>query len=76
MDPARMMEQQPTILIGDLKAGEPLIITGITSADGLKITAISLTAGVDAILRAAPQGGPDPLGGGWNFGEAGGGPGQ
>ncbi len=76
MDPARMMEQQPTILIGDLKAGEPLIITGITSADGLKITAISLTAGVDAILRAAPQGGPDPLGGGWNFGDAGGGPGQ
>ena len=73
MDPARMMEQQPTIQIGDLKAGEPLIITGITSADGLRITAISLTAGVDLILRAAPQGGPDPLGGGWNFGDAGGG---
>ena len=76
MDPARMIEQQPTIQIGDLKAGEPLIITGIISADGLKITAVSLTAGVDLILRAAPQGGADPLGGGWNFGDAGGGQAQ
>jgi hypothetical protein len=76
MDPARIIEQQPTIQIADLKPGEPLIITGITSADGLKITAISLTAGVDPILRAAPNGGPDPLGGGWNFGDVGGGPGQ
>lgn len=76
MDPARIIEQQPTIQIADLKPGEPLIITGITSADGSKITAISLTAGVDAILRAAPNGGPDPLGGGWNFGDVGGGPGQ
>jgi hypothetical protein len=28
---------------------------------------------VDPILRAAPQNGPDPLGGNWNLGEAGGG---
>jgi hypothetical protein len=76
-DPARIIEQQPTIQLADLKAGEPLIITGIASADGAKITAISLTAGVDPILRAAPNNGPDPLGGGWNFGDvSGGGPGQ
>ncbi len=33
-----------------------------------KLIAMSVVAGVDPILRAAPPNGPDPLGGNWNLG--------
>ena len=55
--------------LADLKAGDPLIVTGAASADLQKLTATALVAGVDPILRAAPQNGPDPLGGNWNLGD-------
>lgn len=73
MDPTKLLDQQPTIATSDLKANEPVIITGISGSDPDKITAITLIAGVDPILRAAPNRGPDPLGGSWNFGDIGGG---
>jgi hypothetical protein len=73
-DPTRLLEQQPTIALADLKAGEPVVVTGAVSPDLSRLTAMTLVAGVDPILRAAPQNGPDPLGGNWNFGEIGGGP--
>jgi len=69
-DPSRILETQQTIELPDLKPGEPLIVTGPTARDMSKLTAMTLVAGVDQILRAAPQNGPDPLGGNWNFGEA------
>lgn len=73
VDPTKLLEQQPTITAADLKPNEPLIITGINGSDPSRITAITLIAGVDPILRAAPNRGPDPLGGSWNFGDIGGG---
>jgi hypothetical protein len=73
-DPSRLLEQQPTIALGDLKAGDPVVVTGAPSSDMTKITAMTLVAGVEQILRAAPQNGPDPLGGNWNFGDIGGAP--
>ena len=67
-DPTRMLEQQPTIALADLKAGDPIVVTGPAAADLSKLTAMSVIAGVEPILRAAPSG-SDPLGGNWNFGE-------
>jgi hypothetical protein len=72
-DPTKLLDQQPTIAATDLKPNEPVIITGINGSDSSQITAITLIAGVDPILRAAPNRGPDPLGGSWNFGDIGGG---
>jgi hypothetical protein len=72
-DQNKVLDQQPTIELADLKAGEPVVVTGGPSSDMAKMTAVSVVAGVDPILRAAPQNGPDPLGGNWNFGDAGGG---
>jgi hypothetical protein len=73
-DPNNILNQQPTIELADLKVGEPVVVTGAVSSDQSKLTAMTLVAGVDPILRAAPQNGPDPLGGSWNFGDIGGGP--
>jgi hypothetical protein len=75
-DPNRALDQQPTIMLADLKPGEPVVVTGAPTTDMAKLTATSVVAGVDPILRAAPDRGPDPLGGNWNFGEGGGGGGQ
>ncbi len=72
-DPNKLLDQQPTIELADLKAGEPVVVTGGASTDMAKLTATSVVAGVDPILRAAPDRGADPLAGNWNFGELGGG---
>jgi hypothetical protein len=69
-DPSRILETQQSIELPDLKPGEPIVVTGSAAKDMSKLTAMTLVAGVDQILRAAPQNGPDPLGGNWNFGEA------
>ncbi len=68
-DPSRLLEAQPSIELPDLKPGEPIVVTGSVAKDMSKLTAMTLVAGVDPILRAAPQNGPDPLGGNWNFGD-------
>lgn len=72
-DPNKLLDQQPTIELADLKAGEPVVVTGGPSSDMATLTATSVVAGVDPILRAAPDKGPDPLAGNWNFGDLGGG---
>ncbi len=72
-DPNKLLDQQPTIELADLKAGEPVVVTGGPSSDLATLTATSVVAGVDPILRAAPDKGPDPLAGNRNFGELGGG---
>jgi hypothetical protein len=68
-DPSRLLETQPSIELPDLKPGEPIVVTGSAAKDMSRLTAMTLVAGVDPILRAAPQNGPDPLGGNWNFGD-------
>jgi hypothetical protein len=72
-DPNKLLDAQPTIELADIKAGEPIVVTGGPSSDMAMLTATSVVAGVDPILRAAPDKGPDPLAGNWNFGELGGG---
>jgi hypothetical protein len=71
VDPGKLLEQQPSIQLADLKPGDPIVVTGSASLDMSKLTAMTLVAGVEPILRAAPQNGPDPLGGNWNFGDIG-----
>jgi hypothetical protein len=71
LDIGKVIEQQPAITLADLKAGEPIVVVGAASNDMSKMRAMTLVAGVDPILRAAPQNGPDPLGGNWNFGGGG-----
>lgn len=73
LDLGRVLETQPTIMLADLKAGEPIVVAGAATDDLSKLRALKLIAGVDPILRAAPANGPDPLGGNWNLGEGGGG---
>jgi hypothetical protein len=68
LDIGKVIEQQPAITLADLKAGEPVVVVGAAANDMSRMRAMTLVAGVDPILRAAPQNGPDPLGGNWNFG--------
>ena len=72
LDTTKLLDQQPTITLADLKAGEPIVVSGAAADDMSKMAATAVVAGVDPILRAAPQNGPDPLGGNWNLGGGGG----
>ena len=76
MDIGSMIEQQPTIQLSELKAGDALIVTGATGADVTRLIATALIAGVEPILRAAPSNGADPLAGAWSVGGGGGGGGE
>ncbi len=76
MDMNRIIEQQPSIELADLRPGDAVIVTGATGNDPAKITATALIAGVEQILRAAPASGADPLAGSWNMDVGGGGGGQ
>ena len=67
-DPARMMERLPAITIADLKAGDAIIVSSSGSKDPSLISAISVVAGVEALLTA-PQKPGQPAGPNtsWNF---------
>jgi hypothetical protein len=70
-DLGALLEQQPAIQFADLKVGDPVVVTGSPTKDMAKLGALSIVAGVEPILRAAPANGPDPLGGSWNLGDGG-----
>ena len=67
-DPARMMERLPAITIADLKAGDAIIVSSSGGKDPSLISAISVVAGVEALLTA-PQKPGQPAGPNtsWNF---------
>jgi Cu/Ag efflux protein CusF len=71
MDLGKILEQQPAIQLSELKPGDPVVVTGSPTSDMTRLAAMTLVAGVEPILRAAPQNGPDPLGGSWNLGDGG-----
>ena len=74
MDVGKIIEQQPSIQLADLKPGDALIVNIALGSDPAKPYAIGVVAGVEPILRAAPNSGPDPLAGSWNMGGGGGEP--
>jgi hypothetical protein len=73
MDINRIIEQQPPIQLADLKPGDAIIVTGATGNDPSRVGATAILAGVEPILRAAPNNGADPLAGNWSIGGGAGG---
>ena len=48
----QLIDALPAVALTDLKVGDVVSITGIREQDDIRITAIKLVAGVDAVLRA------------------------
>ncbi len=69
MDMNQALEHAPAITLADLKPGDALIIASTNSADVSKATAISVVAGVETILAAAPSqnSSAGPGGGSWTL---------
>ena len=67
MDFNQMLERAPAITLAELKQGDAIIISSTTGAQPGRVTAITVVAGVEPILTAAPQGERGQLGGAWTF---------
>ncbi|HYK91081.1 MAG TPA: hypothetical protein VE398_20075 [Acidobacteriota bacterium] len=61
------LERLPHIHLADLKPGDALILSCTSSADPSHVTAITLLAGVEPILRASSKGGRTVDLGSWNL---------
>jgi len=55
-DMQQMLEHMPAIKLEDLKPGDAIIVSSTEGADPGQVTAITLVAGVEPILTAAPAG--------------------
>jgi hypothetical protein len=55
-DMQQMLEHMPAIKLEDLKPGDAIIVSSTEGADPGQVTAITLIAGVEPILSAAPAG--------------------
>ena len=67
-DPQQVLDRMPVLALNELNPGDALIISGGKGADPGNLTAITLVAGVEPLLRVAP---PRQVGGAWNFGDIG-----
>jgi hypothetical protein len=47
-----MLERMPALALTDIKAGDVIAVSSTTGADPLRVTAITLVTGVDAVLAA------------------------
>jgi hypothetical protein len=78
MDLSQMLSRLPTETLGGLKAGDAVMIVATSpAADSPSSTAVTLLAGVEAILTASPSGqtmtlSPWSVGGGGEPSEGGG----
>ena len=50
-DLQQMIESSPSITVADLKAGDPIVVSGAAGANAQEVTAITLLTGVESILR-------------------------
>ncbi len=64
MDFADMLERMPALNIADLKSGDAIILSATKGADAARATAITVVAGVEPLLTAAPE---RSVGTSWNF---------
>ncbi|MGA2739908.1 MAG: hypothetical protein ABSG65_21025 [Bryobacteraceae bacterium] len=55
-DMQQMLERMPAIKLEDLKPGDAIIVSSTEGVDPSQVTAITLVAGVEPILTAAPGG--------------------
>jgi hypothetical protein len=65
-DPQQMLERLPAMPLTELKPGDAVIVAGAGS-DPASVNAIALVAGVEPILTAPHQAGPESMGGSWNL---------
>jgi hypothetical protein len=68
-DLQQMLDKQPAVTLVDLKVGEPIVISSAVGSAADHITAITMLAGVEPILRS--PGKPEMSLGGWNLGGGG-----
>lgn len=67
-DLQQILDRSPQLTLAELKKGDALIISSGKGADGSAITAISLVAGVEPFLAAAPRTAGQVDLGSWNLG--------
>jgi hypothetical protein len=68
----RMLSRLPKSTLADLQKGDAVMIVSAEGGDAGTVTAIKLLAGVDAILRAAPNRSASSLLSSWSLGAPGG----
>lgn len=66
-DLQQVLDRSPQLSLAELKKGDALIISSSRAADGGAITAISLVAGVEPFLAAAPRSAGQVNLGSWNL---------
>lgn len=66
-DMQQILERMPAVALSELKAGDAIIVASTVGTDPGKVTAITLLAGVEPLLTAAPDGGQQMNLGTWNF---------
>ncbi len=66
-DLSQILERSPQLALADLKKGDALIVSSSKAADGSAITAITLVAGVEPFLAAAPRTAGQVDLGSWNL---------
>jgi len=71
-DLQQMIEHMPPIKLEDLKPGDAVIVSSTAGADPGQVTAITLLAGVEAILSATPASQRSAMLGSWNLDMGGG----
>jgi len=62
-----ILEKLPAFTVADLKPGDALIISCTNSSDSSRVTAITLLAGVEPLLRNTSKDGRAPDLGSWNL---------
>lgn len=67
-DLQQILDRSPQLTLAELKKGDALIISSGKGADGSTMTAISLVAGVEPFLAAAPRTAGQVDLGSWNLG--------
>ncbi len=66
-DIGQMLDRLSPLPISELKAGEAVMVSTTMGSDPTRVTAITLLAGVEPLLRASPAATRDIMGG-WNLG--------
>lgn len=66
-DLQQVLDRSPQLSLADLKKGDALIVSSSKSSDGSAITAMSLVAGVEPFLAAAPRTAGQVNLGSWNI---------
>jgi hypothetical protein len=66
-DPTSAIEKLPRLSLADVKPGEAVILACTKGDDPSRVTAITLLAGVEPVLRAASRGGRTLDLGSWNL---------